>query len=164
VYSVAIALRKIAKSGQRQLRSSAEIDGGAGACLAVHLAQLASLQAKISMLLGQNRNFRSKSDSFPKLQLIHQIAFGEYLCQMTGGIQDEPKWNPAPADWRQQRGSNRIHERGITDCQKAGQYAKRTHTFLVELMQEQSAKTHRWVGPGSRRVEDDPEAVRRYAC
>lgn len=96
-------------------------------------------------------------------QLIHQIAFGEYLCQMTGGIQ------------MNQGEILRLHDlgvaaedqaaftnAGITALQKQGN-TQAARTRLVELMQEQSANITVGRSGLDEELEMIREQFRRYA-
>ena len=96
-------------------------------------------------------------------QLIHQIAFGEYLCQMTGGIQ------------MNQGEILRLHDlgvatedqtafvnAGITSLQKQGN-TQAARTRLVELMQEQSANITVGRSGLDEELEMIREQFRRYA-
>ena len=96
-------------------------------------------------------------------QLIHQIAFGEYLCQISGGIQ------------MNQGEILRLHDLGVsTDDQNAFSNASITtlqqrgnsqaaRTRLVELMQEQSANITVGRSGLDEELEMIREQFRRYA-
>jgi len=96
-------------------------------------------------------------------QLIHQIAFGEYLCQISGGIQ------------MNQGEILRLHDLGvptedqnafsnadITTLQQRGN-SQAARTRLVELMQEQSANITVGRSGLDEELEMIREQFRRYA-
>ncbi|WP_304950518.1 acyl-CoA dehydrogenase family protein [Sulfitobacter sp.] len=96
-------------------------------------------------------------------QLIHQIAFGEYLCQISGGIQMNQgeilRLHDLGVSTTDQ---NAFSNAGITTLQQRGN-SQAARTRLVELMQEQSAN----ITVGRSGLDDELEMIReqfrRYA-
>ena len=96
-------------------------------------------------------------------QLIHQIAFGEYLCQISGGIQMNQgeilrlhDLGVSTAD------QNAFSNAGITTLQQRGN-SQAARTRLVELMQEQSANITVGRSGLDEELEMIREQFRRYA-
>jgi len=96
-------------------------------------------------------------------QLIHQIAFGEYLCQISGGIQMNQgeilrlhDLGVSTAD------QNAFSNAGITTLQQRGN-SQPARTRLVELMQEQSANITVGRSGLDEELEMIREQFRRYA-
>ena len=96
-------------------------------------------------------------------QLIHQIAFGEYLCQISGGIQMNQgeilRLHDLGVSTTDQ---NAFSNAGITTLQQRGN-SQAARTRLVELMQEQSAN----ITVGRTGLDEELEMIReqfrRYA-
>ena len=96
-------------------------------------------------------------------QLIHQIAFGEYLCQISGGIQMNQgeilRLHDLGVSTEDQ---NAFSNAGITTLQQRGN-SQAARTRLVELMQEQSAN----ITVGRTGLDEELEMIReqfrRYA-
>ncbi|WP_386176503.1 acyl-CoA dehydrogenase family protein [Sulfitobacter sp. R86518] len=96
-------------------------------------------------------------------KLIHQIAFGEYLCQISGGIQMNQgeilRLHDLGVSTEDQ---NAFSNAGITTLQQRGN-SQAARTRLVELMQEQSAN----ITVGRTGLDEELEMIReqfrRYA-
>ena len=96
-------------------------------------------------------------------QLIHQIAFGEYLCQISGGIQMNQgeilRLHDLGVSTEDQ---NAFSNGSITTLQQRGN-SQAARTRLVELMQEQSAN----ITVGRTGLDEELEMIReqfrRYA-
>lgn len=96
-------------------------------------------------------------------QLIHQIAFGEYLCQISGGIQMNQgeilRLHDLGVSTTDQ---NAFSNASITTLQQRGN-SQAARTRLVELMQEQSAN----ITVGRTGLDEELEMIReqfrRYA-
>ena len=96
-------------------------------------------------------------------QLIHQIAFGEYLCQISGGIQMNQgeilRLHDLGVSTEDQ---NAFSNAGITTLQQRGN-SQPARTRLVELMQEQSANITVGRSGLDEELEMIREQFRRYA-
>lgn len=96
-------------------------------------------------------------------QLIHQIAFGEYLCQISGGIQMNQgeilRLHDLGVSTTDQ---NAFSNAGITTLQQRGN-SQAARTRLVELMQEQSANITVGRSGLDEELEMIREQFRRYA-
>ena len=96
-------------------------------------------------------------------QLIHQIAFGEYLCQISGGIQMNQgeilRLHDLGVSTTDQ---NAFSNAGITTLQQRGT-SQAARTRLVELMQEQSANITVGRSGLDEELEMIREQFRRYA-
>ncbi|WP_340238938.1 acyl-CoA dehydrogenase family protein [Sulfitobacter pontiacus] len=96
-------------------------------------------------------------------QLIHQIAFGEYLCQISGGIQMNQgeilRLHDLGVSTEDQ---NAFSNAGITTLQQRGN-SQAARTRLVELMQEQSANITVGRSGLDEELEMIREQFRRYA-
>lgn len=96
-------------------------------------------------------------------QLIHQIAFGEYLCQISGGIQMNQgeilRLHDLGVSTTDQ---NAFSNAGITTLQLRGN-SQAARTRLVELMQEQSANITVGRSGLDEELEMIREQFRRYA-
>ncbi|MFV8558847.1 acyl-CoA dehydrogenase family protein [Sulfitobacter sp. SBS6] len=96
-------------------------------------------------------------------QLIHQIAFGEYLCQISGGIQMNQgeilRLHDLGVPTEDQ---NAFSDAGITTLQQRGN-SQAARTRLVELMQEQSANITVGRSGLDEELEMIREQFRRYA-
>jgi (2S)-methylsuccinyl-CoA dehydrogenase len=96
-------------------------------------------------------------------QLIHQIAFGEYLCQISGGIQMNQgeilRLHDLGVSTTDQ---NAFSNAGITTLQQRGN-SQDARTRLVELMQEQSANITVGRSGLDEELEMIREQFRRYA-
>ncbi|MEP4902371.1 MAG: acyl-CoA dehydrogenase family protein [Paracoccaceae bacterium] len=96
-------------------------------------------------------------------QLIHQIAFGEYLCQISGGIQMNQgeilRLHDLGVPTEDQ---NAFSDAGITALQQRGN-SQAARTRLVELMQEQSANITVGRSGLDEELEMIREQFRRYA-
>ena len=96
-------------------------------------------------------------------QLIHQIAFGEYLCQISGGIQMNQgeilRLHDLGVSTEDQ---NAFSNGGITTLQQRGN-SQAARTRLVELMQEQSANITVGRSGLDEELEMIREQFRRYA-
>ena len=96
-------------------------------------------------------------------QLIHQIAFGEYLCQISGGIQMNQgeilRLHDLGVSTTDQ---NAFSNAGITTLQQRGN-SQPARTRLVELMQEQSANITVGRSGLDEELEMIREQFRRYA-
>lgn len=96
-------------------------------------------------------------------QLIHQIAFGEYLCQISGGIQMNQGEILRLHDLGvSTTGQNAFSNAGITTLQQRGN-SQAARTRLVELMQEQSANITVGRSGLDEELEMIREQFRRYA-
>jgi|TARA_R110001583_G_scaffold146426_1_gene298449 (2S)-methylsuccinyl-CoA dehydrogenase len=127
------------------------------------LAWLATYAQSLHQMQLWAEKLQSEDKFTETEQLIHQIAFGEYLCQMTGGIQ------------MNQGEILRLHDlgvatedqtafvnAGITSLQKQGN-TQAARTRLVELMQEQSANITVGRSGLDEELEMIREQFRRYA-
>lgn len=96
-------------------------------------------------------------------QLIHQIAFGEYLCQISGGIQMNQgeilRLHDLGVSTEDQ---NAFSNASITTLQQRGN-SQAARTRLVELMQEQSANITVGRSGLDEELEMIREQFRRYA-
>jgi (2S)-methylsuccinyl-CoA dehydrogenase len=96
-------------------------------------------------------------------QLIHQIAFGEYLCQISGGIQMNQgeilRLHDLGVSTTDQ---NAFSNASITTLQQRGN-SQTARTRLVELMQEQSANITVGRSGLDEELEMIREQFRRYA-
>ena len=96
-------------------------------------------------------------------QLIHQIAFGEYLCQISGGIQMNQgeilRLHDLGVSTTDQ---NAFSNASITTLQQRGN-SQAARTRLVELMQEQSANITVGRSGLDEELEMIREQFRRYA-
>lgn len=96
-------------------------------------------------------------------QLIQQIAFGEYLCQISGGIQmnqgETLRLHDLGVSTTDQ---NAFSNAGITTLQQRGN-SQAARTRLVELMQEQSANITVGRSGLDEELEMIREQFRRYA-
>ncbi|QLL43879.1 acyl-CoA dehydrogenase family protein [Sulfitobacter pontiacus] len=96
-------------------------------------------------------------------QLIHQIAFGEYLCQISGGIQMNQgeilRLHDLGVSTEDQ---NAFSNASITSLQQRGN-SQAARTRLVELMQEQSANITVGRSGLDEELEMIREQFRRYA-
>ena len=96
-------------------------------------------------------------------QLIHQIAFGEYLCQISGGIQMNQgeilRLHDLGVSTEDQ---NAFSNGSITTLQQRGN-SQAARTRLVELMQEQSANITVGRSGLDEELEMIREQFRRYA-
>lgn len=96
-------------------------------------------------------------------KLIHQIAFGEYLCQISGGIQMNQgeilRLHDLGVSTTDQ---NAFSNAGITTLQQRGN-SQAARTRLVELMQEQSANITVGRSGLDEELEMIREQFRRYA-
>ena len=96
-------------------------------------------------------------------QLIHQIAFGEYLCQISGGIQMNQgeilRLHDLGVSTTDQ---NAFSNAGVTTLQQRGN-SQAARTRLVELMQEQSANITVGRSGLDEELEMIREQFRRYA-
>ncbi|KAJ29308.1 acyl-CoA dehydrogenase family protein [Sulfitobacter pontiacus] len=96
-------------------------------------------------------------------KLIHQIAFGEYLCQISGGIQMNQgeilRLHDLGVSTEDQ---NAFSNAGITTLQQRGN-SQAARTRLVELMQEQSANITVGRSGLDEELEMIREQFRRYA-
>ncbi|OAN82355.1 acyl-CoA dehydrogenase [Sulfitobacter pontiacus] len=96
-------------------------------------------------------------------QLIHQIGFGEYLCQISGGIQMNQgeilRLHDLGVSTTDQ---NAFSNAGITTLQQRGN-SQAARTRLVELMQEQSANITVGRSGLDEELEMIREQFRRYA-
>jgi len=96
-------------------------------------------------------------------QLIHQIAFGEYLCQISGGIQMNQgeilRLHDLGVSTEDQ---NAFSNADITTLQQRGN-SQAARTRLVELMQEQSANITVGRSGLDEELEMIREQFRRYA-
>ncbi len=123
--------------------------------------------ATYAQALHQMQNWASRLEADGKFgeieQLLHQIAFGEYLWQIYGGIQ----MNQGEVVRLQDLGLSQDDQRALMDpavmtlCQSGNTQAARVR--LVELMQEQSAN----VTVGASGLDEELEMIRaqfrRYA-
>ena len=123
--------------------------------------------ATYAQALRQMQNWAERLEADGKFgeveQLLHQIAFGEYLWQIYGGIQ----MNQGEVLRLQDLGLSQDDQRGLMDpsvmalCQSGNTQAARLR--LVELMQEHSAN----VTVGASGLDDELEMIRdqfrRYA-
>ena len=96
-------------------------------------------------------------------QLVHQIAFGEYLCQISGGIQMNQgeilRLHDLGVSTTDQ---NAFSNASITTLQQRGN-SQAARTRLVELMQEQSANITVGRSGLDEELEMIREQFRRYA-
>ena len=96
-------------------------------------------------------------------QLIHQIAFGEYLCQISGGIQMNQgeilRLHDLGVSTTDQ---NAFSNAGVTTLLQRGN-SQAARTRLVELMQEQSANITVGRSGLDEELEMIREQFRRYA-
>ena len=96
-------------------------------------------------------------------QLIHQIAFGEYLCQISGGIQMNQGEILCLHDLGvSTEDQNAFSNASITTLQQRGN-SQAARTRLVELMQEQSANITVGRSGLDEELEMIREQFRRYA-
>jgi (2S)-methylsuccinyl-CoA dehydrogenase len=143
---------EIARSRVREMVTG-QPDRGAWACLAGHLCRIAAPDAGLGRTdAGRGHLWRGGAAD------LHQIAFGEYLWQVYGGIQ----MNQGEMVRLQDMGLTQDDMRAMmsdavmTLTQNANTQAARTR--LVELMQERSAEIT--VGRRARRrTGNDPRTV-----
>jgi len=127
------------------------------------LAWLATYAQSLTQMQLWSEKLEAEGNFLETEQLIHQIAFGEYLCQICGGIQ------------MNQGEVLRLHDLGISNedqqaftstsietLKRAGN-TQAARTRLVELMQEQSANITVGRSGLDEELEMIREQFRRYA-
>jgi (2S)-methylsuccinyl-CoA dehydrogenase len=127
------------------------------------LAWLATYAQSLTQMQLWSEKLEAEGNFLETEQLIHQIAFGEYLCQICGGIQ------------MNQGEILRLHDLGISNedqqaftstsietLKRAGN-TQAARTRLVELMQEQSANITVGRSGLDEELEMIREQFRRYA-
>ncbi|MCF7748830.1 acyl-CoA dehydrogenase [Sulfitobacter sp. M39] len=127
------------------------------------LAWLATYAQSLTQMQLWSEKLEAEGNFLETEQLIHQIAFGEYLCQICGGIQ------------MNQGEILRLHDLGISNedqqaftstsietLKRAGN-TQTARTRLVELMQEQSANITVGRSGLDEELEMIREQFRRYA-
>ncbi len=128
----------------------------ANQCAAHGLAWLATYSQALQQMHAWAERLRSDGKFGEIEQLIHQIAFGEYLSQIYGGIQ----MNQGEVIRLQDIGVSQDDARALmipqvmTLCEQGNTQAARTR--LVVLMQEQSAN----VTFGATGLDDELEMIR----